>query len=478
LGFVRSGEEQTSFVDAEFLDFVKFLRRGGLPLDVPPDVQVLAFEEHYHVFPLIRHGTRSAADETLGALRSFVPLLKNPERVLSVSVSAVTENVETRLSLLGGSRALVDWLQRFTFPPQAAEAGTDWVTSVSDYLNRLPPVQDEPALGKVIKADGIFFLPRVKIPREWITSEPDGSWFFRLDVKNLPMGIDALEARLYFKGFYGDENLTLKAQLDVTQFDRIYLPVQERRLLHPYSDSESCAGMVRCQKIEEILASKLTTLLHRRKAIDLFDLLYTILFTKEFPVERLQVISTFLKKSIFEPQPSVAKEQLLAVPLDDFRPLWTTLVAPVQSLFGFDYVVSNFRTLIESLFEGVLRPLAVAPFPSRGFGRGGIAPGNVRQGAAHADPAYFQWDVRSVIVSAGRSNHLVELVYDGWRRLVEPYSFEYYVRKSDGRGVEYFWGYDTTGGKSGPGIKRFICDKIESVSMSNILFTPQQSVEF
>jgi hypothetical protein len=184
LGFVRSGEEQTSFVDAEFLDFVKFLRRGGLPLDVPPDVQVLAFEEHYHVFPLIRHGTRSAADETLGALRSFVPLLKNPERVLSVSVSAVTENVETRLSLLGGSRALVDWLQRFTFPPQAAEAGTDWVTSVSDYLNRLPPVQDEPALGKVIKADGIFFLPRVKIPREWITSEPDGSWFFRLDVIN------------------------------------------------------------------------------------------------------------------------------------------------------------------------------------------------------------------------------------------------------------------------------------------------------
>jgi hypothetical protein len=61
---------------------------------------------------------------------------------------------------------------------------------------------------------------------------------------------------------------------------------------------------------------------------------------------------------------------------------------------------------------------------------------------------------------------------------VEPYSFEYYVRKSDGRGVEYFWGYDTTGGKSGPGIKRFICDKIESVRMSNILFTPQQSVEF
>jgi hypothetical protein len=180
LGYVRSSDENTSFVDAEFLDFVKFVRRGGLSLDLPPDVQMLAFEEHYHVFPLIRHRTKAAADETLGVLRSYLSFLKNPERVLSVSVSVVTEDVEIRLSLLGGAQVLVDWLQQFMFPP-AADEGADWVTSVSDYLNTLPAVQDEPALGKVIKADGIFFLPRVKIPREWITSKPDGTWFLRLD---------------------------------------------------------------------------------------------------------------------------------------------------------------------------------------------------------------------------------------------------------------------------------------------------------
>ena len=45
-------------------------------------------------------------------------------------------------------------------------------------------------------------------------------------------GIDALEARLYFKSFYGEENLSLKTQLDITRFDRIYLPVQKVRLLH------------------------------------------------------------------------------------------------------------------------------------------------------------------------------------------------------------------------------------------------------
>jgi hypothetical protein len=53
----------------------------------------------------------------------------------------------------------------------------------------------------------------------------------------------------------------------------------------------------------------------------LFDLLYSIVVAKEFAVDRFQVISTFLKKSIFEPQPYVAREQLLGVPLEEYRSL-------------------------------------------------------------------------------------------------------------------------------------------------------------
>jgi predicted nucleotidyltransferase component of viral defense system len=234
--------------------------------------------------------------------------------------------------------------------------------------------------------------------------------------KDLPMDVDALEARLYFKGFCGDECLTLKAQLDITQFDRIYLPIQDRNLIHPYSDSESCGGTIRCHKIEEILASKLTTLLHRRKAIDLFDLLYSITIGNEFPVDRIQVITTFLRKSIFEPQPSIAKDQLLAVPLDDFKPLWSAIVAPVRSLFNFDYVVGNFRSLIESLFQGIIRPLVSPPSVSRGFGGMARPRVSVRPTSDHVTPSYFSWGVRNTIVTAGRSSTLVELVYDGWRR--------------------------------------------------------------
>ena len=73
---------------------------------------------------------------------------------------------------------------------------------------------------------------------------------------------------------------------------------------------------------------------------------------------------------------------------------------------------------------------------------------------------------------------MVDLTYDGLRRLIEPYKLEYYVRKKDGRGLEYFWGWDTTGGRSCKvGIKQFICDKIQSVQATNRSFRPRFAVE-
>jgi hypothetical protein len=168
LGFVLEGAEEMRFVDAEFLDFLKLAGRAGLQMSLPQDVKLLAFEEHYHMFPLIRHRSDTAANETLDLLRSFVALWQDPERVLSFSLSKVTEDMEVRLSLLGGCTALGHWLQRFKFPPQAAEECTVWIDRVSDYLNSTPPVHDEPPLETVIKADGLFFLPRVKIPPEWV----------------------------------------------------------------------------------------------------------------------------------------------------------------------------------------------------------------------------------------------------------------------------------------------------------------------
>ena len=293
--------------------------------------------------------------------------------------------------------------------------------------------------------------------------------------KDLPIpGVEAIEARLYFRGFFGEENIVLKAQLDVTEYDKIYLPVQNRQLLHPYSDASACSATIRCQKIEEILASKLNTLLQRRRAGDLFDLLYSIIFSQDYPVVRGEVIRTFLRKSIFEPQPLEAKAQLLSIPLVEFRDLWHAIIAPIRSFFGFEYVTAQFSGLIENLFSLILQPRPVstpAVRPGLRMGRG-----LPRLGGG------FPTSIGSTYLSGGtrgRSQTLVEVQYEDKPRRVEPYKLEYRTRKSDKRGLEYFWAYDPVGaGRSGQsGIKQFICDKIEAVRPTGIPFQPRFQID-
>ncbi len=282
-----------------------------------------------------------------------------------------------------------------------------------------------------------------------------------------------LETRIFFKSFYGEEEISIKVQLDVTTFDQILLPVQTRNLIHLYSDAESCSTAIKCQKLEEILASKLNTLLQRRKATDLFDLIYSIVVNNDPNISKVEVVSTFLRKYIYQNDPLSAQNQLLNVPVEEFRPFWSELIAPIFSLFDFDNAITNFRVMVNSLFDLVampsVNPVRVWTQSSARFG------GYSTYGASQ----YFSSDNRNKIITAGRANRLIELVYDGIHRMIEPYAFEYRVRKKDGAGVEYFWGWDQTGGNSGKvGIKMFIQDKIQSVELTDMGFAPRYVVEF
>ena len=285
------------------------------------------------------------------------------------------------------------------------------------------------------------------------------------------------EARLYFNSFYKKEEVIIKVQLDVTTFDKILLPTQTTQIIHPYSDADICTANIRCQKLEEILASKLNALIQRRKASDLFDLIYTIFINNDFEVNRREVITTFLKKTIYEPDPLAAKNLLLSVPAEEHRPFWKKIVAPIASIFDFDMAILRFNDLVDVLFNLVPAPAPAfvssgisTPRRFTGYGSAG--------GGGYSSLSYFPAGLRDILISAGRSNTLVELTYDGYTRLVEPYAFEYRVRKRDGVGMEYFWGWDQSGGKSGKtGIKMFISDKIESVSPTGISFNPRFQVE-
>jgi predicted nucleotidyltransferase component of viral defense system len=262
------------------------------------------------------------------------------------------------------------------------------------------------------------------------------------------------EARLYFKDFYGNPHTTtISVHLDITQYDRIYLPVQQRFLIHPYSDAQQCSATITCHKLEELLAAKLKCLLQRRHSFDLYDYVYSVFINNDIAVDRSELLRTFLKKTIFEPSPGVAKGLLLDLPFEVFRAIWHKfLVCPKQSLFDLDTAVTRFKEHVETLFAG---------FRLDYYGQ----------------LAFYPSHFRNLIMDAANNRTLLELVYDGQRRLVEPYSLAF-KRRREGFGQEYFYAWDQTGGRaSGPGIKTFLHTKIQSLTATEKPFEPRFSVE-
>ena len=262
------------------------------------------------------------------------------------------------------------------------------------------------------------------------------------------------DVNLHFNNFYGKKSsTTLSIQLDITNFDRIYLPVQERPLIHPYSDAVKCEATIKCLKLEELLASKIKCLLQRQHIVDLYDYVYSIFINKSFDVSRSEIIQIFFKKTIYEGASGVVRGLLLDLPFEALRRFWKKHVTvPKQSEIVYDQAVVSFKEdVTESFPESPIREPKLLFFPS------------------------YQ---RNPIMVVGRTKTLLKLTYHGIQRVVEPYSLKYKERKRDGVGQEYFYGYDQTGGlNTGESIKIFLSDKIEALENTTEEFEPRFLIE-
>ena len=274
-----------------------------------------------------------------------------------------------------------------------------------------------------------------------------------VDTQLIERGKRIYKLRLYFRDFSGNaDHIALKVKVDVTEYDRILLPVQTRRLIHPYSDAAECSFDIRVVKLEEVLADKMKCLIQRRYAYDLFDLVHGVFVNREFEVDRLELVQTFLRKTIFEPSPVAARDLLLGVPLDLLRGFWGKVVCPQATRLTFDSAVSLLRDGIATLFE---------PF----------------SWGAHLAGLYFPAEFRNPILQAGSDLTLLRVTYDGITRDVEPYSLVF-KQARDKPAREYFYGYDRSGGHtSGPGIKSLTLDGLQRVENTATSFEPRYAVE-
>ncbi|WP_196237521.1 nucleotidyl transferase AbiEii/AbiGii toxin family protein [Rhizobium leguminosarum] len=262
------------------------------------------------------------------------------------------------------------------------------------------------------------------------------------------------KGRVYFTDFFGNQDdLTISVKLDVTDFDRLHLPASKRQLIHPYSDAAVCRAELNCMALEEIVANKLKCLIQRRHSHDLFDLVYSTFIDRSIELDRGLVLRTFLNKTIFSASPGAAKGILLGIPMAFFGGIWEKYIrCPKTTRFGFDRALEGFKDSIERLFEGV-------------------------NSGSWGEHFYFGGEHRHMILQAGAERRLMKLTYHGVERIIEPYSLAY--KQAAGKPArEYFYAYDTTGGRSrGPSIKAFLNTDVEALSLTDDKFEPRYEIE-
>lgn len=262
------------------------------------------------------------------------------------------------------------------------------------------------------------------------------------------------KGKVFFKDFYGIESsVEISVRMDVTEFDRLYLPVSSVPLIHPYSDATACSVELRCVAVEEGLASKLKCLLQRRHSHDLYDLVYAAFFDDRVEVDRAAIARVFLQKTIFDRSPGTAKQILLGLPMTFFRAAWDKyIVCPISSRIDFDSAADAYSSFVNSVFA------------TTGAGE-------------FVSSAFFPADLRNLFLDAGAQQKLIKLTYDGYERIVEPYALSYKRAASSGP-REYFYVWDRSGGASGTrGIKSLVNPKVTNPEILDEKFTPRFEIE-
>lgn len=260
------------------------------------------------------------------------------------------------------------------------------------------------------------------------------------------------EARIYFKGFNGEaDHIKIKISMDITRFDKVILPLQSKKLIHPYSDAEELVCEIKCMKLEEIIATKLKCLLQRQHAPDLYDYVYSIQLLGG-DLNKEEVVQTFVKKTIFHRNPYLLKEILSKTPFDYFREYWSkTIICAKQFIIDVEYAIAVFLSDLEALF---------AIYNDNGY----------------AQFIYFNADLRTKIMQAGRSQTLLKIRYKGYDRVCEPYSLKY-LQKRGGVEKEYLYVFNRSGGEHEPGIRSFVPENLESIENTEEKFEPRFLIE-
>ena len=160
--------------------------------------------------------------------------------------------------------------------------------------------------------------------------------------------------------------MVISVRLDVTQDDKIFLPIQQRNIIHQYSDQNHLTSPIQCLKIEELLAAKLKCLLQRRHSPDFYDCAVWLLFNNQLVISKLEITQAFFQMTIFQRSPAEARDLMINLPFALIQDLWDKfIVCPKSCRIIFDDAVETFKVSMYDLF-GDTPKTHLPPGPKKG----------------------------------------------------------------------------------------------------------------
>ncbi len=267
------------------------------------------------------------------------------------------------------------------------------------------------------------------------------------------------EGRVYYVGPRKTRHAA-RVKLDISSNETVVRPPVLQQIAHPYPDGP-LAGPVRCYSFEEVFAEKIRAMGQRGRPRDLYDIVNL------FRRNDLRLYPELIRKTLHE------KCEVKSFPVptaDDFvdSPRVAELEAAWEHMLGHQLPalppLQGFLDELPTLFQWLDGTAEFEELPA--------IPRQAGEQDWSPPPTVYVWGVGVPLetVRFASANHLlVNLTYDGSRRLIEPYSLR---RSSTGRLLLHAERAD------GGGHRAYGIDKIAALQVTTTPFRPRYPIEF
>ncbi len=268
------------------------------------------------------------------------------------------------------------------------------------------------------------------------------------------------EGRVYYRGPRGTPG-EAKVKLDLTYEETVVEATIRREIAHPYEDDLPGEATVRCYAFAEVFAEKLRALVERTRPRDLYDVV-NLYRRADLRGDRALVVSILEDKCTFKGIPVPTLESVSAPEkIAELSADWEAMLGhQLPTLPPVDEFVAALGELFGWL--GGAEAVELDPVPA---GREQVEETWV------APPTIARWPGGAPLEKirfAGANNLLVELLYQGSTRLIEPYALR---RSKVGDLLVY-----AIKAESGE-VRAYRVDRIEGVRVTETPFAPRYANE-